>query len=540
LQFGPIANRKSQIANPFVLTRTVATRQLIVAVSEAAREFSIRPGMTLGEARALCATVEYEEHDPVRDAKALEALARWMMRFSPVVALPPLPSGERVGVRGKMPSTGSPPQAPPGLFIDLTGCDRFFGSIKWIVDRIRTSLAKMRITASVAIGSTPGMAWALTFSPHVQSHLNDLSVVALRLDPDIVESLHHLGLETIGQLLRLPRELLPARFGPVLSLRLDQLLGHVHEPLAPLEYLAPIRARMDFDGLVESLEAIWIAFKQLIGEIVGQLSRHGRGARQIEIDFYRAYAQTIRTSVRLSRPSRDPVNLFNLIRCAMETVETDEGFLGIQLTVIASERISEEQITLLGGEEFAGEIELSHLIERLCIRLGEHAIAQPQLVESHIPELATADERRFTQMRGWGGEQVNRWGGESPAHLLTSAPAHTTSSVSPCLRGESMHQARVENPCHEKRPLHLRSHPSAILVMVSPSDDQEGRPVSFTHDGDVRRIAQAVGPERIAGQWWQGHLKTRDYFDVEDEAGERFWIFRVRENGKWFLHGEFE
>ena len=89
------------------------------------------------------------------------------------------------------------------------------------------------------------------------------------------------------------------------------------------------------------------------------------------------------------------------------------------------------------------------------------------------------------------------------------------------------------------RPLHLLHHPVEIAVMVSPSEDREGLPILFNHDMDVHRIVHTVGPERIAGEWWQGHHKTRDYFDVEDEAGKRFWIFRVRESGQWFLHGEY-
>ena len=54
------------------------------------------------------------------------------------------------------------------------------------------------------------------------------------------------------------------------------------------------------------------------------------------------------------------MNLFNLLRFAMETVETDVGFLGIQLIVTSSQRISDEQIALLEHEEFVGEIELDH------------------------------------------------------------------------------------------------------------------------------------------------------------------------------------
>jgi len=73
--------------------------------------------------------------------------------------------------------------------------------------------------------------------------------------------------------------------------------------------------------------------------------------------------------------------------------------------------------------------------------------------------------------------------------------------------------------------------------MVSPSHDAEGSPVSFTHEGTVHAVVHVVGPERIAGVWWDGHDKTRDYFDVEDTTGQRFWIFRVVQTGRWFLHG---
>ena len=76
-------------------------------------------------------------------------------------------------------------------------------------------------------------------------------------------------------------------------------------------------------------------------------------------------------------------------------------------------------------------------------------------------------------------------------------------------------------------------------MVVSPSADGEGLPVTFTHEGEVHRLAHADGPERIDGLWWEGHDKTRDYYDVEDEHGNRFWIFRVVQSGRWFLHGVF-
>jgi protein ImuB len=501
--------------------RTVASRQIIIAVSGSARAKSIRPGMMLGEAKALCATVMHAEHEPQRDAVALEALARWMMRFSPVVALcstgfQPVSKDPRHGLEARATDDY-------GVFLDMSGSQRLFGSLHRILEAVRVSLARMKISAQLAIAPTPGAAWALSRASKedcviisrddLPRAIEHLPPIALRIDEGIAKTLHHLGLCMIGDVLRLPRETLPARFGDQLLLRIDQALGNVPEPLVPIEPFSPIESRMDFDYPIASIEALWAILQKLIGQIVAELSRRGRGAREVQVEFFRPYApdgaRTLVKTIHLSRPSRNAANLFNLIHCATEMIEIanrDEGFWGIRLSVMSSQRISDEQIQLLENEQFIGEQELTHLIERLCARLGESIVMQSQLVESHVPEQAC-------NVSSTGVPPVSRAG---------------------C-------------PCYKKpvRPLHLLRYPKEIRVIVSPSDDRNGRPISFTDDaGVVHRITHAIGPERIAGQWWQGHDKTRDYFEVESSAneqnGKRFWIFRVLQTGRWFMHGVFE
>ena len=91
------------------------------------------------------------------------------------------------------------------------------------------------------------------------------------------------------------------------------------------------------------------------------------------------------------------------------------------------------------------------------------------------------------------------------------------------------------------RPLRLLRQPQEIGVIVRPSESREGAPVSFTDEsGEVHRLLHVRGPERITGQWWQGRWKVRDYFDVLDNGGSRYWVFRVAQTGRWFLHGIFE
>ncbi|MDE3250318.1 MAG: DNA polymerase Y family protein, partial [Bacteroidota bacterium] len=69
-------------------------------------------------------------------------------------------------------------------------------------------------------------------------------------------------------------------------------------------------------------------------------------------------------------------------------------------------------------------------------------------------------------------------------------------------------------------------------------------PMLFRHRGKLHSIKKADGPERIEREWWIEEGVHRDYYSVEDETGQRYWIFRsghytAEKNNQWFLHGYF-
>ncbi len=570
--------KKTDSLSPLVIVRTVADRQVIVALCPKAAGFGIRLGMTLTQARALCAAVQHAEHEPDRDNRAMEALGRWMMRFTPVIC------------RGAGPERDC-------LYLDLSGCDRLFGGFEPLVAQIRQALAGLHISARMAVGPTPGAAWALAWagqdgtivSPaELPAALAPLPPTALRLSDPVAAALHHLGLATIGQLETLPRDVLPARFGKELLHRLDQAMGRIHEPLTPLEHHAPVEAKMEFDGPVASLEAIESVAPNLLREIVDQLTRRGCGARRLDVELSRAYAPPVRKSILLSHPSREFKSLFNLLQCALEEgrdepfaarskepkpatgsaggsrpldgaagtkseksgkawrdpafadapsvnsadagatrdgnfsifpVIHDDGYTALHLRVPLLQRLSDEQIFLLDQERQAGRLEVDRLIDRLRLRLGEHSMARVQLVESHLPEKAWKPARPEETVKS---DAVKRRG--KPANSNLKSP---TLNLEPETRPPL-------------RPLHFLPRPVEIRVIVTPCDDAQGDPAAFVHENRVHPIACWLGPERIAGLWWDGHDKTRDYFEVEDPAGRRFWIFRVVQTGKWYLHGSYQ
>lgn len=543
--------------SPLALIATTGNRRLVAAACERARSSGVHPGIDQAEAMAVCPGLTCLPHDPAADARGLRGLGRWMMRFTPVVAVGNGPEGHHTEKVDAL-------DMPDALLLDVTGCERVFHGLDELVRQVAASLRRFQLDARIALGPNPGAAWAMTFAtdspgegegrtnekcktcnekrvngrpsesgPSVLhfslpvfhfSFLPHIPSEALRLDADSVAKLYHLGIRTVAQLMAVPRAQLPARFGPKLTRRLDQLLGHAPEPLVPLDPPAVVAARMEFDGVVTAPEALWAVFRELLGRVITQLERRGHGVRELEVRLDRAYAPPLSKSVRLSCPSRDPVNLFNLFRCATERMDDanpSDEFLGMRLLVRVHEPLGDEQVGLLDGENYAGELELDRLIERLCARMGERSVTQVEPVESHVPERAVR--------RQLARDARSRSG--SLAHRRVKRPGRAA---------VNQPDPRERHAPTGVRPLCLLPCPLEVPVTVNPYGDQFGRPMQFVQQGGrVHRLTHVAGPERIGGHWWDGRDKTRDYFDVEDEAGRRFWLFRVNETRRWFLHGQY-
>jgi len=214
----------------FLLTRQAGRREVVACACRRARAAGVRPGMPLGEARALLPDADAEDEanrvriepeSPERDRAALESLAVWAQRFSPVVAV----------------------DAPDGLLIDATGCARLFKGENRLLRRVRASLARLGFQSRVAIGPTNGCARAVARFGNETARIvaNDgareaiapLSTAALDIDEKTTAGLSEVGIDTIGQLLAVPRSALRARFDETLLLRLDQALGDAMEMMHP-------------------------------------------------------------------------------------------------------------------------------------------------------------------------------------------------------------------------------------------------------------------------------------------------------------------
>ncbi|WP_417461621.1 Y-family DNA polymerase [Kordiimonas sp.] len=492
-------NSGQQGKDPLALTETVDQTQKLYAVCPQASALGLRANMTLAEARAINPTLATSQANRVADAASLQKLARYMVRYSPLVST----------------------DGRDGLLIDATGCAHLFGGESAMLAGMTSLLGKAGITACVAMAETVGAAWALaryrrgsiTDGTTSLKALEGLPVRALRLDEASITTLGRLGLKTIGSLTSLPRASLarrfrgnPAKAVTALLEKLDQTLGRRDEPINPLIPLPEWQVRQAFIEPAQHLETVEHAATGLAQDLANVLMEAGRGAKRLMFSAYRVDGTVQDLVVGISRPSRDAAHFMRLLSEKIKDLDAGFGFDLIMLSALESERLAPAQVGDLRQEEAQAA---AKLMDKLAARLGPGSVAKLKHCASHIPERAqqitTADEKDL----GWADCAADK----------------------------------------ARRPMRLLPHPEAVDVL---SAVPEGAPKSFRWRRVDHKVVKAEGPERIACEWWLNpHDNTRDYYRVEVSSGARFWLFRhglygvpgVRpgesQQPHWYLHGFF-
>jgi protein ImuB len=477
---------------PFVLAQRIGNRRQVYAANAAARAVGLRPGISVAQAQALVPELKIKDAALSEDAAALEKLALWALRlYSPLVAV----------------------DSPDGLVIDATGTTHLHGGEEATLGDMVARLAAADIRARAAMADSWGAAHAfarasskpLMVVPAGESAalLQRLPLGFLRLPRDMVDQLRRLGFERVADIVGQPRAPLTQRFGPQLHQRLDQALGRLREPIEPIRTPDVIEAKRQFAEPIGAPETLARYTGKLVVILCEILVAKGVGARRLDLLFHRVDSEVQAIRIGTAKPSRDAKRLTRLLCDKLETIDPGFGVEAMSLcaTLVEPFEIKQVRSSLL---DEAPEADVASLIDILANRVGGAKLYRIAPVESDVPE------RSVTRIAPASAALGKAW------------------------------------PLRQPRPVRLLRKPELITTVALLPDNP---PVSFSWRGVRRRVRCADGPERIFGEWWKRDVEVdavRDYFRVEDEHGERFWIFRSgdgehSETGaqSWYLHGIF-
>lgn len=475
---------------PTILIARTGQRDVVTAACPLALKLGLRPGMAAAHARALVTDLEVRDAQPEADQAwldrlALHAIAHWTPTASVACA--------------------------DGLWLDLTGTTHLFGGEARFCRRLLRFLERLGFTASVAIAGTPGAAHALarygneaiTLLPNgaETQAIADLPLSALRLDPGVLETAARFGLERIADLYPMPRGPLARRLGLPTVRRLDQARGMIAEPIVPVIPFETPHVERRLLEPIGTAEAINQVIGDLVDDLVTLLIEQGLGLRTAQLACQIVDGTEQRIAIGTAKATRDAKHLKRML--AMRVERIDPG-LGIEAMTLSAPRVEQLRAQTLEAGLITGDRapDIALLVDQLAGRIDPDTPFRLSSHESDVPERAVRRVGPLATPKGWPG-----W----------------------------------------KRPVRMLRRPELLSNVVALLPDHPPR--RFVWRGSSYRVVVGDGPERIHGEWWRSPQEmwaVRDYFRVEAEGGERFWLFRRGDgvdeqtgNLSWFMHGVF-
>lgn len=473
-----------------MLSGSDGRRRVVLAANDAGLALGLYPGTPLAKAQALVPGLQVEDADPKGDIAALERLAFWALRYSPVAAI----------------------DAPDGFVLDVEGASHLMGGERALADDLHRRLTATGYSCRVAIADTWGVAHALArFGPSevsvapsgaLRQVIEAMPLPALRLDPAVSAELRALGFESVADLISQPRAPLALRFGSGLWRRIDQALGVVSEPIDPVRPQDIVEVRRSFAEPIGAAETIKRYIGELVAELCTRLETAGDGVRRLDLVCHRVDNLQQAVRVGTAAATRDRKRLVRMLSDKVETIEPGFGIEVMTLAATWAQPLAPVQA--ISSLVEPGVADVSDLVDVLANRVGAGRLYRVAPVQSDVPE------RSVTRIPALAPDCDASWEGRWP------------------------------------RPPRLLPKPEPIETVALLPDHP---PASFTWRGIRRRVKRADGPERIFGEWWARDAEAtavRDYFQVEDEAGERYWVYRAGDgedpatgSHRWFMHGIF-
>ena len=406
----------------------------------------------------------------------LQSLAAWARRLTPLVSL----------------------ELPDALLLEVKGSLMLFGGLEPIKESLNKELERRRLKFYLCAAPTALAAlWLarcrdedVATPTELAGRLGRLALSATGWPTKIQALLEDLGLRTIGECLRLPRDGFTRRVGRQYLDDLDKALGKQFDARVTFKPPQRLSSMLELTSEVTEPAVLVNAGMRLIGDLVKMLRSYQAQVQSFELSFHHLHRPMTVERMSLADPSHEPERLSRLLVDRLERIDLPAPVIALSLRTGPIEALTLQKTTLFfDRNQTQPRASAGALIERLRGRFSVQQVFGVRLVAEHRPEAAWIKSTDALAQRSRSELLSSPWAGHRPLWILPSPLPLDTQS------GE---------PCYES-PLRLES-----------------------------------GPERIETGWWDGQDISRDYYVAVAGKGEKLWVYRERfaERG-WYLHGYF-
>ena len=318
--------------------------------------------------------------------------------------------------------------------------------------------------------------------------LQSLPVKMICESNETLVSLERLGIENIGQVLKLPKKGLRHRFGRNLIEKINQITSNNEITLKKIITPIFVEKRKEFLCSILDKKTLLREIEKLLKILCLKLNEYYLETSQIRITIFNDSRKnsSLSIEINLSGTTKDPKKLFLLAKEKIEHSEFPESIKGIKLHFSKIIKVYDKNKELFFKKNNSSS-DISDFIDVVSSRLKPSSIIFFKNRSNHAPEqkfnmysLADINELTTLHNRGKETEPGVIWLYEEPILL----------------------EERYKKPYYK----------------------------------GILEIHNSL--ERIETNWWTANPVKRDYYIADTISCERVWIYLTPEKN-WYLHGKF-
>ncbi|HWV39163.1 MAG TPA: DNA polymerase Y family protein, partial [Vulgatibacter sp.] len=308
---------------PLAVAVGEGARARVQCVSVQARTHAVRPGLSVGDALALCPQLAVQWVPPELVEAARGAVLDAAASVSPKVE-----------------------ELRPGVaLVDARGLEGLHGGDRGVAAALVAAAVRLGLDgrASVASGKTiaaiaavRGSGLEVIAEGRERAFLAPLSLHVLGASTRIAETLARWGIGTAGELAALPADGIGARLGEE-GVRLHALAcGEDGEPLSPRPPPETFEEGADFDYDLAALEGLLFVLRPALERLVDRLDCHAMACGGLALRLLLDPHGEAILPVELAAPTRDVPSLLALCRSVLERRPPGAAVRGVRVVARAA------------------------------------------------------------------------------------------------------------------------------------------------------------------------------------------------------------
>lgn len=455
---------------PVAIVQEEKPQSPLLSLNAQARQLGLRVGMRYLDALTGNPQLRARAIPPTLRGQIQQEIVEILREFSPQIA----PCPERTGV----------------FYAALDGLIGLYPSWEAWIESLRQRLQQRGYHPNIVLGYQPltllavarlgGSSPQILASPDEEKHWAlKADLACLELPLQLFQGLQALGLQTLGDFLKLSSESLLDRFGSQAYRIHRQARGGLEHPLAFQAEPELWQAHLSLDyGEIQS-QALLFLCKRLLDPLLVQLYRKGRAIRRLHLELQLQNQVQLKESLGLSEPGLEPKRILELLRLRLDSLQLEAGVSDLWITLEDVE-CPQEQLELFEEHSRSELSAANRVLDQIRAELGSQAVVRARLQEGHLP------------VAGFTWETLERLG-KPPSPPSRQGP-----------------QALIRRFFARPIPI-ARPRPRDLLA----------------------------GPYRLSGGWWN-RLIERDYYYFFNASGQCLWGYFDARRQRWFVEGRLD